>query len=47
MSVGIRGFVEHLVDYIKQHGTLHSGMYTDDEIENDVIKMIWNAYEEY
>lgn len=43
----IKKFVEFLEDYIKQHGLLSGGYHSDDEIESNVVDMIWDAYNGY
>ncbi len=47
MSLGIRSFVEFLIDEIKKEGVLSSGYHSSEEIESDIIDQIWNAYENY
>ena len=47
MSIGDRGFVEFLIEKIKREGILSACSYSTDEIEQDVIDMIWEAYEEF
>lgn len=46
MSLSGRGFVEFLVKEIERKGILGCG-YDTEEIKQDVIDMIWEAYEEF
>jgi hypothetical protein len=46
MSLDIRGFVEFLIDKIKEEGICGSG-YSNEERERDVIDTIWKAYEDW
>ena len=46
MSIGLRGFVEYLENKIRSEG-IKGCMFDDSEREDDVIDMIWDAYEEY
>lgn len=47
MSIGTRGFIEFLIDKIKENGILSSGYHSSEEIEGDIIDQIWNAYEDF
>ena len=47
MSIGNRGFVEFLIEKIKKESILSACGYSTDEIEQNVIDMIWEAYEEF
>lgn len=43
MSIGLRGFVEFIIDEINKKGVRSSG-WSEEEIRSDVIDMIWDAY---
>jgi hypothetical protein len=45
--MGIRSFVEFLVKKIEEEETLNSNYRSSNEIESDIIDIIWNAYESY
>lgn len=45
MSLGIRSFVELLIEKIKREG-IRGQDYSDEEREQGVIDMIWESYEE-
>jgi len=47
MSIGTRGFIELLIDKIRYEGILSSGYHSSEEIESDVIDMVWEAYGEF
>ncbi|HEY8803987.1 MAG TPA: hypothetical protein VIM70_09770 [Clostridium sp.] len=46
MTLGDRGFVEFLVKKIEKEGILGCG-YDTEEIKQDIISMIWDAYDEF
>ena len=46
MSINTRGFVEFLVEHIKDQGVLGSA-HSNQEVEDDVVNMIWEAYNNY
>jgi hypothetical protein len=46
MSIGTRGFIEFLIEKIKKEGIYGSG-YSNEEREEDVIRTIWKAYEDW
>lgn len=46
MSLGVRGFIEYLVEKIDKEGTLSEG-YSERERTEDVVKMIWESYDRY
>ena len=43
----IKKFVEHLIEHIKKNGIKSECYYGADEVESDVIDMIWDAYYKY
>jgi len=46
MSLGLRGFVEYLINEIKRQGIV--GIDSNiNQIEENVINVIWNAYENW
>jgi len=47
MSLGIRSFVEFLINEIEINGVLSSDYHSSEEIEGDIIDQIWDAYEKY
>jgi len=47
MSIGDRGFVEFIVEKIKNEGILNASDNSTEEIKQDVINMIWEAYEQW
>ena len=46
MSLGIRGFVEFLIDEINKEGIVTCG-WSDETVQSRVIDQIWNAYEKW
>ena len=46
MSLGLRGFIEYLINEIQEKGIYGDG-YSETERMDDVIKTIWNAYENW
>jgi hypothetical protein len=46
MSLGIRSFVEFVVKKIEKEGVLGQD-YSSEERTQDVIDMIWQAYDDY
>ena len=46
MSLGMRGFVEFLIDRLHDEGICGDG-YSEKERMDDVVETIWDAYEEW
>jgi len=46
MSLGIRGFVEYLINEIKRQGIVGTN-HNIKQIEENVINVIWNTYENW
>jgi len=47
MSMTLRSFVDYLIKRIQTEGILSGNYYSAEEVENDIIDQIWNAYEDY